>query len=245
MSYNEHTAIELTPAEALLPSPLLVVEDEPMMQVRLRSILRGLGYALEDLFFAGSITQARTLLVDQPFAMALVDVGLPDGNGIDLIGSLHQHDAALPILVISAWSNENTILEALRAGATGYLLKERDDIELSLSIRSTIRGGAPIDPFIARRILELVSAPLPSAPARVADKPGRGRPAPEAPPPLTPREVEILNLVAKGLTNREISGVLSLSRFTVECHIRNIYKKLSVKSRTEAIFEARSQGFLP
>ncbi|RUY14537.1 response regulator transcription factor, partial [Mesorhizobium sp. M7A.F.Ca.CA.001.13.2.1] len=62
---------------------------------------------------------------------------------------------------------------------------------------------------------------------------------------LTPREVEILNLVAKGLTNREISGVLSLSRFTVECHIRNIYKKLSVKSRTEAIFEARSQGFLP
>ncbi|MCF6123052.1 response regulator transcription factor [Mesorhizobium sp. M7A.F.Ca.CA.001.07.2.1] len=245
MSYKEHPVIDL-PSEALLPSPLLVVEDEPMMQVRLRSILRGLGYAQEELFFAGSIAQAKTLLVDQPFAMTLVDVGLPDGNGIDLIGSLHEHDAALPILVISAWSNENTILEALRAGATGYLLKERDDVELSLSIRSTIRGGAPIDPFIARRILELVSAPAPSGRARPStDRPGRGKPALAAPPLLTPREVEILNLVAKGLTNREISGVLSLSRFTVECHIRNIYKKLSVKSRTEAIFEARSQGFLP
>ncbi|RUY42284.1 response regulator, partial [Mesorhizobium sp. M7A.F.Ca.CA.001.13.2.1] len=138
MSSKEHPAIDL-PSEALLPSPLLVVEDEPMMQVRLRSILRGLGYAQEELFFAGSIAQAKALLVDQPFAMTLVDVGLPDGNGIDLIGSLHEHDAALPILVISAWSNENTILEALRAGATGYLLKERDDVELSLSIRSTIR----------------------------------------------------------------------------------------------------------
>ncbi|AMX94406.1 response regulator transcription factor [Mesorhizobium sp. M7A.F.Ca.US.014.04.1.1] len=245
MSSKEHPAIDL-PSEALLPSPLLVVEDEPMMQVRLRSILRGLGYAQEELFFAGSIAQAKALLVDQPFAMTLVDVGLPDGNGIDLIRSLHEHDAALPILVISAWSNENTILEALRAGATGYLLKERDDVELSLSIRSTIRGGAPIDPFIARRILELVSAPASSGRARSStDRPGRGKPALAPPPPLTPREVEILNLVAKGLTNREISGVLSLSRFTVECHIRNIYKKLSVKSRTEAIFEARSQGFLP
>ncbi|RUY34365.1 response regulator transcription factor, partial [Mesorhizobium sp. M7A.F.Ca.CA.002.07.1.1] len=185
MSSKEHPAIDL-PSEALLPSPLLVVEDEPMMQVRLRSILRGLGYAQEELFFAGSIAQAKALLVDQPFAMTLVDVGLPDGNGIDLIRSLHEHDAALPILVISAWSNENTILEALRAGATGYLLKERDDVELSLSIRSTIRGGAPIDPFIARRILELVSAPASSGRARSStDRPGRGKPALAPPPPLT------------------------------------------------------------
>lgn len=76
MSQKVHPAIDLTPPEALLPSPLLVVEDKPMMQARLRSILRGLGYAQDALFFAGSIAQARTLLVDQPFAMALVDVGL-------------------------------------------------------------------------------------------------------------------------------------------------------------------------
>ncbi|HKT98211.1 MAG TPA: response regulator transcription factor [Paraburkholderia sp.] len=226
------------PHESVLPGPLLVVEDDALTQRRLCAILVGLGYHEEALHFAGSIGAAEALLAEQPFAMVLADVGLPDGNGIDLIRALHGRDPALPILVISAWSTEQIIVTALQAGATGYLLKERDDIEIALSIRSALRGGAPIDPFVARRILDMAGA----GPATRA-----GDVAPPAPlsSSLSPREIEILALVGKGLTNREISDVLSLSRLTVECHIKNIYKKLAVNSRTQAVYEARTNGWLP
>lgn len=224
------------PNFALLPAPLLLVEDEPMMHIRLRSILGQLGYDEEALSFAADIAGARRLFAEHPFAMAFVDIGLPDGNGIDLIRDLHQHDHALPILVISAWSDEQIILDALHAGATGYLLKERDDIEITLSIRSVLRGGAPIDPFVARHILAMIGPATAYAGTAPAHAPR---------PTLTPREIEILTMVNKGFTNREIAEILSLSRLTVECHVRNIYKKLAVRSRTEAVFEARAHGFLP
>lgn len=229
--------------ETILPSPLLVVEDEPLMQVRLRALLASLGYADEALSFAGSIAAAQALLDDQPFAMLLVDVGLPDGNGIDLIRQVRDRDAAVPILVVSAWSTERIIVTALQAGATGYLLKERDDIEMAVSIRSALRGGAPIDPFIARRILDLFEiaerapvVPAPTSPPTLSD--------PLAAPRLSRRECEILSLVGKGLTNKEIADLLTLSKLTVECHIKNIYRKLAVTSRTQAVFEARSHGLL-
>ncbi len=236
-----HSMIQPLPdtAESVLPAPLLVVEDEPPMQSRLRTILAALGYGDDAIWFAGSLEAANTLLATQPFAMALVDVGLPDGNGIDLIRVMHEQDPALPILVISTWNTERVIVSALQAGATGYLLKERDDVEIILSIRSALRGGAPIDLFVARRILDLAGkmAPLAGG-AEVQAGPTVGA------PPLSAREIEILSLVSKGLTNREIAEVLSLSKLTVECHIRNTYKKLAVHSRTQAVFEARASGLL-
>jgi DNA-binding NarL/FixJ family response regulator len=226
--------------EPALPRPLLVVEDDPAMQVRLRGILATLGYADDALSFAETLGEAEVLFSAQRFAMVLVDCGLPDGNGIDLIHKLYAKDPALPILVISAWRSPHTILSALQAGATGYLLKERDEIEITLSIRSALRGGAPIDPFIAKHILALAG----SATSLLR---GSGDATQHAIPaaPLSRREIEVLGLVGKGLTNREISGLLSLSRLTVECHIKNIYKKLAVNSRTQAIFEARTHGLLP
>lgn len=211
------------------------------MQVRLRSILGDLGYANEALFFSGCIADARSLIEEQPFAMALIDLGLPDGNGVDLIRWLHGSDAALPIVVITTWSNEETIVDALQAGATGYMLKDRDDAEIGLSVRSALRGGAPIDPFVARRILQVLGS---AGAGAGASRPAAPAPAPALPSPLTRREMEILQLVSKGLTNLEISEVLALSRLTVECHIKNIYKKLAVRSRTEALFEARASGLL-
>ena len=132
------------------------------------------------------------------------------------------------ILVISAWSTEDAIMAALRAGATGYVLKERDDLEVSLSIRSVLRGGAPIDPFIARRVIgELYQAPSSSEE-----------------PALSARESEVLTLVAEGLSNREIGERLFISRYTVESHVKHIYRKLAVSSRIRAISEARSRGLL-
>ncbi len=225
------------PADSTLPAPVLVVEDEPLLQQRLRAVLLQLGYAPDALVFAASLAEARACLAAQPMALALVDLALPDGNGMALIEEMRADDPGLGILVISAWSSEEAILGALRAGATGYVLKERDDIEVSLSIRSVLRGGAPIDPFIARRILDLLPAPL-SGPACA---PATPTPQGEA---LSVREAQILRLVADGLSNREIAEQLFLSRHTVECHIKRIYRKLAVPSRTKAVHEARARGLL-
>lgn len=222
------------PPELLLPAPVLVVEDDPLIRQRLLGILAHLGYQADALLFAETLAQARHLVQESPIALALVDLGLPDGNGIDLITELRNSDPALGILVISAWSTEDVLLGALRAGATGYVLKERDDLEVSLSIRSVLRGGAPIDPFIARRIIaELQPAPSPSMESAASDE-----------VKLSMREGQILELVAEGLANREIAEKLFLSRYTVECHIKHIYRKLAVSSRVKAVKEARSRGLL-
>ena len=223
----------LPPDDVLLPAPVLVVKDDPLMRQRLSRVLGEIGYASEAVNFAVNLAEAREHVAHHPVAMALVDLGLPDGNGIELISELRAQDPALWILVISAWSTEEAILGALRAGATGYLLKERDDLEVSLSIRSVLRGGAPIDPFIARRILTL----LPTAPLH---KPAESSET-EA---LSARESEILEWVSRGLSNREIAEQLTISRYTVECHIKRIYRKLAVSSRTRAVNEARQRGLL-
>lgn len=226
-------------ADSTLPVPVLVVEDEPLLQQRLRSVLLQLGYAPDALVFAASLAEARACLAAQPMALALVDLALPDGNGMALIEQMRLEDPGLGILVVSAWSSEDAILGALRAGATGYVLKERDDLEVMLSIRSVLRGGAPIDPFIARRILELLPQPAPAPVSSVAT--ADIAPLEEA---LSARESQILRLVADGMSNREIAEQLFLSRHTVECHIKRIYRKLAVPSRTRAVHEARARGLL-
>ena len=223
--------------ELPLPTPVLVVEDEPLIQQRLARILAQLGYQPDMLCFASTLAAARQLAAQRHYALALVDLGLPDGNGTALIAALRAQDAAMGILVISAWSTEEAILQALRAGATGYLLKERDDLEVILSIRSVLRGGAPIDPFIARRVMiEFQQQPASPAVAPMA--------AASEDDALSPREIDILQQVANGLSHRETAERLHISRHTVEAHIRNIYRKLSVNSRLRAITEARARGLM-
>lgn len=218
--------------ESTLPAPVLLVEDEPLISRRLQGLLQQLGYTPDALVIATSLAEARACMALQPIALALVDLGLPDGSGIDLIAEMHTADPSLAILVISAWCTEDAILAALRAGATGYVLKERDDLEVLLSIRSVLRGGAPIDPFIARRIIDELKPKTEQATDTASGE------------TLSPRESEILGLVAQGLGNREIAEQLHLSRYTVECHVKHIYRKLAVSSRTRAIHEARSRGLI-
>ena len=140
--------------ELSLPVPVIIVEDEPLIQKRLTDILINLGYSIADLRFAQSLAQAKEQLSIHSASFALVDLNLPDGNGIEFISTLNKYDPTIPILVISAWSTEDAIFNALSSGATGYVLKERDDLEITFSIRSILRGGAPIDPFIAQKILK-------------------------------------------------------------------------------------------
>lgn len=223
--------------ETILPVPVLIVEDEDLIQERLKNILTELGYRKDMLIFAKNLQQAFVEIEQQPISLALVDLGLPDGNGIELIEKLRILDNNALILVISAWSTQESLFSAIKAGATGYVLKERDDAEVKLSIRSILRGGAPIDPFIAQEILKQISAAVipASHDQKLIDAEMEL---------LTNRETEILNLVAQGMSNREIAEQLFVSKYTVESHIKHIYRKLSVTKRTKAVCAARSLGIL-
>lgn len=216
---------------SIVLSSVLLVEDDASAQRRLLRLTSDVAGADAHIEVAPSLEAARARLSARPFALALVDMQLPDGNGIDLIAWMQRRPAQTQAVIVSAWAEENAILAAIRAGAIGYLLKSSEDAELAMFLRILQRGGAAIDPVIARRILTL----LPQAPAS-APEAGDAR--------LTPREGEVLRMVARGLSNREIAQATNLSRLTIESHTRNIYRKLAVTSRTEAVFEARSIGLL-
>lgn len=219
--------------------PALIVEDNGPMRERLLRLLGELIGSDALLTTADSIAVAKAQLGEGAKGMAVIDIGLPDGSGIELIAWLHEHCPQVTAVVISAFGDEETVLAALRAGAIGYLLKERDDIELRLALQSIQRGGAPIDPFVARRILSLLKAPAP----RLQAVPGVWPNATQD-HMLTERESEILQLVARGCSNREIARLTTLSRFTIEGYTKAIYRKLAVSSRTAAIFEAKNLGLL-
>lgn len=242
--------MSLLPTDDVLPvslTPALIVEDDPAMQERLRYVLSTLGCDDERIAVTDTVAGAQQLIDAQGYGVVLVDIGLPDGSGVELIGWLQANHPGIPAVVISAWRTEEIIFAALRAGAIGYLLKERDDLELSIALRSIEQGGASIDPTIARRILSWLSATQPPAappPVPASAPPADGVAPGEPPAALTARERKILELVSQGLSNRDMAETLSISRLTVECHTKNIYRKLAVNSRTEAVFQARRHGLL-
>jgi DNA-binding NarL/FixJ family response regulator len=221
-----------TPQPILL-TRALIVEDQESGQRRLCALLEPIvGEALA-VTFAGSVAEAQAAAQSGTFDIALIDIGLPDGNGVELIAWLQAWHPDVACLVITAWGDADTVLAALRAGAIGYLLKDRDDDELSRALRNIRDGGAPIDPFVARRILAL----LPGA-TRATKVDAARREV------LSGREREILDLVAHGHNNRQIAEALGLSRFTIEDYTKRIYRKLAVGSRAAAVFEAQTRGLL-
>jgi DNA-binding NarL/FixJ family response regulator len=211
---------------------VLIVEDDAAAQQRLQRLVSDIAGSDARVEVVPDLDSARVRLSALPFVLALVDMQLPDGNGVELIAWMQRHSPQTQAVIVSAWAEEEAILAAIRAGAIGYLLKSSEDAELAMFLRILQRGGAAIDPVIARRILAL----LPQAASASLPEQTDAR--------LTPRESEVLHLVARGLSNREIAEATTLSRLTIESHTRNIYRKLAVSSRTEAVFEARSMGLL-
>ena len=143
----------------VLRQPVLLIGAEPLARRRLEGILLQFGYEPESLCSAGSMAEARASFSRQPASVALVDPDLPDGNGMDLISEMYAANPDMTIVVVSAWRFEEDVLAALRAGASGYVFKERDDIEVGAAIRSALSGGAPLDPFATRRLIQEFRGP--------------------------------------------------------------------------------------
>jgi DNA-binding NarL/FixJ family response regulator len=161
----------------------------------------------------GLVTRTPDLLV--------VDIRLPGMNGVELIKALKPGFGDLPILVLTMYDESDLIFDALKAGASGYLLKRTAGDELCEAVRQVQRGGAPMSPSIARKVVRSFQAP-PSVPVPHAAK-------------LSPRETEILELLANGALYKEIAGDLGISLDTVRTHLRRIYDKFHVHTRTEAV----------
>jgi DNA-binding NarL/FixJ family response regulator len=165
----------------------------------------------------------------------LVDLGLPDGSGIDVIRAAHVKWPGCNIMVSTTFGDETNVMQSLEAGASGYLLKDSEPHKMIFEIRSLYAGGSPISPMIARQILMRFRPPQVAAPLPVAEKSGEM---------LSGREREVLEYITKGFTSDEIAELLSVSRHTVLTYVRRIYAKLEVTSKTEAVYEARKRGLL-
>ena len=207
-----------------------IIEDDPVM----RDLLSGAVEACDDMMVtstADNVAMASGMIEAGGYDVLLCDLGLPDGSGITLIRQEALTGRDTDILVITIFANQNKVLDAIRAGARGYLLKDERIEDCIEAIRNIRRGGSPISPIIARQLLGQITpeASQPSAPLAS---------------PLSEREYEVLNLLSRGFSNSECADILTVSANTIGTHVKNIYRKLEVNSRAEALFEASSQGLL-
>jgi len=209
-----------------------LVEDDPGTRSRFEAVI----HAAPHLELAHSAARARDILAwlaDHPVDVLLVDLGLPDGSGIDVIRECTRLQPACEVMVITMFGDEAHMMKAFGAGAKGYLLKDGTGEDLAAHIMNLRNGGSPMSPIIARKLLRKLG-PEPAPPVR--DTP-TGQ-------PLSPKETEVLALVARGFSYGETAELLGVSVHTVHSHVRNIYGKLSVRSKTEAVYEARQLGLL-
>ncbi|MGM9480755.1 response regulator [Roseateles sp. NT4] len=214
---------------------VMIVEDEPEFLLRFSEAVSATGsFAL--LGTAATGADALALLDATAPDVMLLDLGLPDMDGVEVIRHAARRRPQCEVLVVTMFEDDQHVLPCIEAGATGYLLKDASAERIITAIHELLAGGSPISPSIARRVL---------ASFRIGT--GRAGAPPEVPAepsPLSERETEILRMVAKGLSFDAIGQVLSISPHTVVAHVKNIYRKLAVHSRGEAVYEASQLGLL-
>lgn len=212
---------------------VVVVEDDSICRERFEKAIRG----APDLHLAGSFADGRSALdwLDRNATDVLLsDLGLPDLPGLAVITYCAQRHPGTAIMVITMYEDEQHVVRSLEAGASGYLLKDSLHGEICDRIRELHAGGSPITPVIARLVLKRFH------PRETVAKPLLDNELVR----LTPKELVVLNRIAQGFSYSEIGGLEQISVNTVHTHIKRIYGKLSVRSRTEAVFEAQQMGLL-
>jgi two-component system, NarL family, nitrate/nitrite response regulator NarL len=240
---------------------VLILEDNPVARSFLCRVVRESFSDAIAITEAGDLESARRQIgplasrqepVD-PFKLILVDLELPDGNGMELLAELSKYPATK--IVTTLYSDDDHLFPALQCGADGYLLKEDRFEVLVEELQKIVRGQPPLSPAIARRLLthfrhgpggqavDSSAAPLNSGFQSSRPVP-MGRGAPLDHERLTPRESEVLTYLSKGFTIKEIANLMGIKWFTVNDHIKSIYKKLNVSSRAEAAVLASKQGLV-
>ncbi|EIJ36915.1 response regulator [Thiothrix nivea] len=209
-------------------STIMIVEDDPAVLKRLSQTVTESRHLMLRAACSTFSSAVKILELDPPDVL-LVDLDLPDGNGMNLIRKIREEALDTQPLVISVFGDEGHVLEAIANGAFGYLHKDDDSFKIEDAIVMLVDGGSPITPSLARHVLRRFQ---PQSDAyEMLEK-------------LTRRERDILTKVAKGYTSKEIAEMEELSYHTIATHVKNVYRKLSVNSKAEAIFEARRMNLI-
>lgn len=206
----------------------LILEDMPESQLLLMEVAEA---AFPEMQFhcLASVSEAIKLLANIPrLDLGLIDLSLPDGDGTTVIEALKEKFPRCTIVVTSLFDDDLHLFPALRAGAHGYLLKDQPPELLTRQLQGIEQGQPPLSPAVARRLL-----------AHFHQKA-----APQEFAALTPRETEVLTLLAKGISIARIGDALAISRHTAGDHVKNIYRKLNISSRAEAALEAQHRGLI-
>ncbi len=203
-----------------------IIEDQPEIRKGLEILINGTpGYRSTGTF--GSMEEALRRLLHPGPRLALVDIGLPGMSGIEGIPLLRERCPETTVVVLTVYDDDDRIFGAICAGASGYLLKKTPPAKLLESLSEAAEGGAPMSPEVARRVMSLFS---------------QLRPPPKADHDLTPHEVRLLQLLAEGHNYKTAAIELNVSANTVAFHMKRVYEKLHVHSKSEAVAKAlRSQ----
>jgi DNA-binding NarL/FixJ family response regulator len=219
------------------PAPIRVaiVEDHPAYREVISEIVEGTA-DLELVGAFGALEGAIDALADAD--VVLMDIGLPGISGIEGAARVKKLNPAVKIIMVTNYNDDERVFQAIAAGADGYLLKKTSTTKILEAIKETMEGGATMAPFIARRVLEVLKHQHTRPAVQV---PGAGQAGPIT---LSDREREVLGLLVDGMNYKSIAGKLYISPDTVRNHIRNIYEKLHVHSRSEAVAKAIRQSLL-
>jgi DNA-binding NarL/FixJ family response regulator len=202
---------------------VLIVDDHPVVRDGLRGMLAG-DPELSVLGEAGNGAEALVLAERLHPDVVLMDLRMPEMDGVSAIVALRERGIAARVLVLTTYDTDSDVLPAIEAGATGYLLKDAPREELFRAVRAAARGEAVLSPSVASRLMGQLRTPAP----------GRE--------PLSQREMEVLGLIARGSTNREAAAALFISEATVKTHLLHVYAKLGVKDRASAVAAAFERG---
>jgi len=229
--YRQEPDMPMLPSMGPFPHTIFVVEDNELTRQSLVRRITDAGAELKVTTAVGSCREIRAALEVSRPEVLLVDLGLPDGDGLDIIRDATRRWPEVLVMVITVFGDEVRVVSAIKAGAAGYLLKDDPAVSIGAALHQLLAGGSPISPAIARHLIRHFRGDA-------------EQPAPPSAVRLTNREMDVLSLASKGFSYGEIAALLSLTPSTVSSYTKNIYEKLAVSSRSEAVYEATRMGLI-
>lgn len=210
---------------------VLLADDQRVVREGLGSLLGLLG-GVEVVGMAADGEDALALAIELRPDVVLMDLRMPRCDGVEATRRLREHDPNIKVLMLTTYADDRSVVEALRAGARGYLTKDAGAREIRQALEQVTRGQAVLDPAVQQHVIDAIS----DSPAGARD------PAPQLPDALTQREAEVLALIAQGLSNAEIAQRLVLGETTVKSHINHLFAKTGVRDRAQAVAYAYQHG---
>ena len=205
------------------PIKILIVDDHPIVRDGLHGVFAS-DADFEVVGEAGNGVEALRRLEESPVDVVLMDLRMPEMGGVEAIGAIRERWPSVRVLVLTTFDTDSDVLPAIEAGAIGYLLKDTSAAELKAGVRAAYAGKPMLAPSVAGRLMGQIGKPAAAV--------------------LSPRETEVLRLIASGSTNREAAGALYIGETTIKTHLLHVYEKLGVRDRAAAVGEAYKRGLL-